>query len=173
LAAVLSGFASSPHAIIVKSLNVEPGSSTNYMDGSEFPGMAERFGMGYPTPAAPPMGAEAEAFRSRYGAQRGAPQVEGRMPGMPGAGTMGRGELGGGMGGMQGGGYTGAGVPLRGMGEAGMAAPRPTYNYPRPATSYTAAAPRGGILPTVLDEKQLKVTMQLAVIKLLPEKPVN
>jgi hypothetical protein len=187
LASVLSGFAASPHAIIVKSLNVESGTATNMFEPGMFPfgyeeypggGLPQRYPGAYPGMGMPGggEGEAAAAFARRYGTQRG-PQAEGGMPGAPavGRGTIGGGMMGGGAEAGGGGGLVGRGVPLRGMGEAGgmgMGAPRPAYN-PRTATQYAPAAARSTALPTVLDEKQLKVTMQLAVIKPLPEKSAD
>jgi len=177
LAAVLSGFAASPHAILVKNLNIEPGTSTNVFEPGMYPGGPFTGAMAPGMPGAP-VGSEAEAFRSRYGMNRMG--AEGMMAGAPGApgvqggGSVGRGVIGGGTMGTAGSGLTGAGVPLRGMGgEAGMPGMpgmRPTYARPPVGATYPGAtAPRPGALPTVLDEKQLKVTMQLVVIKLQPE----
>lgn len=68
--------------------------------------------------------------------------------------------------GMNVGGY---GQPNRGYGEGSARYQSP---YPRPQVPYvaqpTAAAPRGaGGLPVVVDERQLKVTLQLVAVKLL------
>jgi|DewCreStandDraft_4_1066084.scaffolds.fasta_scaffold74191_2 hypothetical protein len=163
LAAVLEGLGGSRYGLLVKSLNVEPAVTTT--PGSEFmPGMPTAFNPIEAPPAmmAPPptpvnplarggrYGAEAEsaaAFARRYGPARGGPE------GMPGGATAG-------------------GIPLRPL-TPGMA---PTPGYPTaPAApayrGYGQAAPaaRGG-LPTVLDEKQLKVTLNVDVVKLLPPK---
>jgi hypothetical protein len=56
--------------------------------------------------------------------------------------------------------------PGGGRGEA-RPAPPPRQYYPQPAAP--APASRGG-LPLVLDEKQLKVTLTLCAVKLLPSK---
>jgi hypothetical protein len=48
-----------------------------------------------------------------------------------------------------------------------MPPPRPVYA--QPAAPAAAAASRGG-LPPALDEKQLKVTLTLCAVKLLPSK---
>lgn len=59
-----------------------------------------------------------------------------------------------------------------GMG-AGRGAPRPVPRpapvYAQPAPSAAPSANKGG-LPLVLDEKQLKVTLMLNVVKLVPSK---
>jgi len=57
------------------------------------------------------------------------------------------------------------GIAYRGLGES---APPPVYT-PQPGVQPGAAAAKGG-LPTVLDEKLLKITLNLYVVKLLPSK---
>ena len=53
---------------------------------------------------------------------------------------------------------------------AAPAAPaRYRYNYPRRTTTTAQATSQGG-LPTALDEQQLKVTLMLYAVKLLPAK---
>ncbi len=177
LAAVLGGFAASPQAILVKSVNVEPASGTNvFMDmGMGYPGGYPPGGAaGYAPPGAPPtMAAEAEMAR-RYGGAGGF-GARGGAEALPGGGglgtsrygTMGGGTIGGGTLGSPGGG--GIGVPLRGLGEPGAmpAAPRQPVGQPYYAPSAVTAARPGG-LQTVLDERQLKVTMNLVVVKLIP-----
>jgi len=110
LASVLAGFASSPHGIIVKTINVEQAS-------------AAPMGMG--------MGGFGE----------GAPGMV--QPGM---------------------GQPGMGPP--GAGQPGMGQPPGVPGQPTPETP---AGGRGG-LPTVLDEKQLRITLGVVIVKLLPPK---
>jgi hypothetical protein len=109
LASVLAGFASSPHGIIVKTINVEQASAA-------------------------PMG----------------------MPGMGGFGEGGPGER-------VPPGMVPPGVP---PGQPGMGQPPGT---PGQATTEAPTAGRGG-LPTVLDEKQLRITLGVVIVKLLPPK---
>jgi hypothetical protein len=103
LASVLAGFASSPHGIIVKTINVDQASAPMGM-----PGFGE-----------------------------GVPGEHGMVP---------------------------PGVP--GAGQPGMGQPPGTPGQP------TAEAPAGGRggLPTVLDEKQLRITLGVVIVKLLPPK---
>ena len=118
LAAVLAGFASSPYALIVKTINVEqvpaaPASEQAPANGPVFqPAPVYR----YPPPR-PMVADRAAAYEDRYGR---------RSP--------------------------------------------PPMPQPVPQPAYTPAAvpgPKGkGGLPTVLDEKQLKITMALVVVKL-------
>jgi hypothetical protein len=140
LASVLSGFASSPNGLIVKTINVELAPAA----ASETPGGAIALTAtpyvpspvaATPVPANRVVAAEpaaAETYNRRYGGGTG-----------PGVG----------------------GVPLRGPAPA-----TPAYGYPTaaPGAAAIASGPRG--LPTVLDEKQLKITLALDVVKLLPAK---
>jgi hypothetical protein len=102
LAAVLAGFASQPFGVIVKTVNVEPGT-----------GMSMTAGLDNLTPS----------------------------PGAYPPGTYPPGTY-----------------------------PPGTYPTPPQPGAVPGAAPARGGLPTVLDEKQLKVTMVLDVVKLLPKK---
>jgi hypothetical protein len=125
LAAVLSGFASSPYGIIVKSINVEqaPAAATEQPGVTPTPAYVPQVQMYIPPPN--PRAAERSAtaaFNDRYG-------LSGR----------------------------------RAVAPPPQPAPQPVYSY-----AYTPAATartKGG-LPTVLDEKQLKITMALVVVKL-------
>jgi hypothetical protein len=127
LAAVLSGFASSPNGLIVKTINVEV-SGTMPTEVASTPA-APAITYVPPIPTQPTMSAEA-IERSRYG-------------------DMGR---------------YGAGNRY-GEGSAKF----PTYPQPQPQYAAPApAAPKGGGgLPVVVDEKQLKVTLQLVAVKLI------
>lgn len=121
LASVLAGFASSPHSLIVKTINVEPAPAATPTDQAAAPGLT--YMPPPPIYVPPPSMPTAEApmrpggFEDRYG-------LRGRRPPPP---------------------------PVA----------QPTY-VPQPVT---AARARGG-LPTALDEKQLKVTIVLVVVKL-------
>ena len=146
LGAVLAGFGSSPHGFVVKTINVEPAPAS----ATPEPLLAQPVATTYVNPyvAAPPPTADAESAnaRARMMARYG---LSGRYGGGRGAGA---GDLG--------------GVPLR---EPGTPAPQPAYTYQPQAYAPTPAASKGG-LPTVLDEKQLKVTINLVLVKLLPPK---
>jgi hypothetical protein len=126
LAAVLAGFASSPYALLVKTINVElaPASAAGDQPVAPVAQAASAY-----TPPAPQPRAEAQmSAEARYNARYGL--GGGRAPGL-------------------------------------RPAPQPTY-YPQPvAPAAPVSANRGG-LPLVLDEKQLKVTLVLDVVKLLP-----
>lgn len=116
LASVLAGFAGSPSALLVKSINVEQAVALGATDQTGVAGGPGPMGMpatAYtPPPVAPPAGADGDAFLRRYG--------------VPGARAP---------------------VATPGYG-VGMAPP----------------AGRGG-LPTVLDERQLKVTLAVVAVK--------
>jgi len=125
LAAVLSGFASSPNGLIVKTINVEvAGTMATEVASTPNPVPQPVY---VPTPQ-PTMSAEA-IERNRYG-------------------DMGRYGTGG----------------RYGEGSAKF----PTYPTPQqPIVVAQPAAPKGGGgLPVVVDEKQLKVTLQLVAVKL-------
>jgi hypothetical protein len=145
LAGVLAGFASSSNSLMVKTLNVEPAPSSTSDPNLQPFGGAVPVAPVYAPPPRPLMpggaegGMEAAMMRRRYGL---------RGPGG------------------EGGGAAAGGIPLRMPGTA------PAYTPPPVAPAYTtpaaaAAAAKGG-LPTVLDEKQLRITMLVQVVKLLP-----
>lgn len=152
LAAVLSGFASSTNGFIVKTINVEPAQA-----GTEAPGTP--YAQYTPTAvAAPRYGTEsaADMYRQRYGINPGGP-----APGTPGAYANRYGTSGGA-------GQNLGGIQLRPLQSGGQQAYTPPV---RPAVSSgVAARPGGGALPTLLDEKPLKITMSLVLVKLLPPK---
>jgi hypothetical protein len=140
LAAVLSGLASSTYGLTVKTVNVELAPASASTDQTTPTPTAYT-----PAPYVPqPVAQAADAFALRYG-------------------TMPRGDRGG-----PGGPGGPGGVPFRGyQPQAQTYAPQvPTANPG--ATAATASRP--GALPTVLDEKQLKITMMVIVVKLLPAK---
>jgi hypothetical protein len=151
LAAVLSGFASSPYGMVVKSINVKSAPSAP-AEQTPAPGMQ----YAQPPPRYYPQGGRTEvdaqaAFNSRYGIGGG------------GGGDGGR---------YGGGGGANGGIAYRplqtGQGYA-PAYPQPTYAPQQPYASGAAAVNKGG-LTTLLDEKQLEITIDLALIKLLPPK---
>lgn len=129
LASVLSGFASSPCGIIVRSINVEPGPVQTATTDEQQPVFTQPQYIIQQT--APTVGRDSEAsaaFQRRYGIGGGS-RYGGRGP-MP--------------------------TP---------AAPvQPQTIYITPQASATSGKPK-----TVLDERQLKVTLGLTVVKLLPE----
>lgn len=162
LAAVLARFASSPHAMLIKTINVEGSPISRAQEqpflpaGTVFP--SYQYQNRYqPTRPQLPVGAptgEAEAqarMRARYGlgGSRGVGRYGGAAPG------------------------AGVGIQYRGI------QPQQPQTYVQQPTTYTpygaartaarTAATTGG-LPTVLDEHQLKVTINLLLVKLLPPK---
>lgn len=158
LAAVLAGFSSSPNGIMVKTINVEPAGGTGAdMANPEMPGYFPGATPGAPAYAPPAAQQSAEAaFARRYGMGGGAGGVPPRGPEAAMAGRYGEQANRG-------------GIALRPLGVPGQPAmpaypAAPAYGGAQPG----ATAQRGG-LPTVLDEKQLKITMTIQIIKLLPE----
>jgi hypothetical protein len=142
LASVLTGFASSPYGFVVKTINVDP------------------------APAPPP--SEQPAPVIQYVVQQPAASTLAPNPALEQMQAqqrmMARYGLGGG--GRAGEGAAGGGVQYRPLGSTPSA-----YAPAAPGTVQPGAAPgsKGG-LQTVLDEKQLKITINLILIKLLPEK---
>lgn len=140
---VLAGFANSRHGLLVKTINVEPAPEAAPADPFAAPlPVSPGF---IPPPVVPPGGdpegvAAQSAFMRRYGIR------------------------GGGRGGPEGVANRG-GIPLR------MPGTPPPYTPPPPVygAQPTQTAPGKGGLPTVLDEKLLKVTLAVEVIKLFPE----
>ncbi len=152
LASVLGGFAASPHCIIIKSINVEGAPITPATEQPLMPGgvMAPPVQYQYPQYAQPAQQTEAQRqaevqaqIASRYG-NRGINRYA------PGGGSPG----------------SSGGIQYRPLGST------PAYNppavTPQPVLAPTGAKP--GVLPTVLDERQLKVTANLILVKLLPAK---
>lgn len=141
LASVLSGFGSSPFGFVVKTINVDPAPAP-----PEQPQPTIQYMITQPTAASSQFSEEMRAqqlMMSRYGVRPG------------GGGAMGGGpsSLG--------------GVPYRPLGTT----PTTPYQPPVAAAPQPGAVPGGkGGLQTVLDEKQLKITINLLLVKLLPEK---
>jgi len=145
LAAVLSGFATSPYGFVVKTINVDPAPAP---PPTEQPAPVVQYVMQQPQ-LNPQMEAALAQQRmmSRYG-------ISGM--GLPGRGGEGATGLG--------------GIQYRPLGSTPT--PPPVYAPPAPGTPIPGAAGAKGGLQTVLDEKQLKVTINFILIKLLPEKTV-
>lgn len=173
LAAVLAGFAGASNGILVKTINVEPAPSSALSADPMATPMPYGAPAGYVPPVMNPEGragmdAETAMMARRYGigGGGGAPTTGtlGGAGGMPGGAPPMMGELGGAGGGL-------GGVPLRtptpGYTQPYAVAPGATPGYAQPGAA--AAAARGG-LPTVLDEKLLKVTLTLDVVKLITRK---
>jgi len=186
LAAVLNGFHSSPYCILVKAVDVEP-ATLETLPGQMEPGLQDyyqrRYGLppggglpeaelpvtpAFPRYAPPPEPANpAAVYAQRYGIRPGGGAAINRYAPEPGLGQPGRG-----------------GIPYRPLtpaqpgvqpGYTPPAYPTPGYTvpgYPTPGVPGTYGVPgttqRGG-LQTVLDEKPLRVTLLLHVVKLLPE----
>jgi hypothetical protein len=68
------------------------------------------------------------------------------------------------------GGGGGGAASLGGIEYRGIQPNQPTYVQPMMQAPAIGTAARSGGLPTVLDERQLKVTMNLVLVKLLPAK---
>lgn len=135
LAAVLGGLASSSHAFLVKSLNVELAPAVAAPEPTSFPVMS--------TVMVPnPMREEAMSRQQQEGSAQAA--------------FAARYGLGGGQQNL-------GGIALR-----GLSTPPPQQTY-LPPPSGSVPANRGG-LPTVLDEKLLKITVNLFMVKPLPAK---
>lgn len=156
LAAVLAGFASSPHGMVVKTINVDPAPATQQLI-DPYAAVAAPTPYYVPTPMpSPGMESEAAMMARRYGAVGGGGGGEASMAARygvdagPGGSSLG-------------------GVPLRTPGTPAPGyAPAPAYNpYTSGAVPQPAPGGRGG-LPTVLDERLLKVSLSLDIIKLLP-----
>jgi hypothetical protein len=156
LAAVLSGFASSPNGLIVKTINVKSAPSST----TETPGGIVG---GTPNAAAELQMQAARAQAEQAAAQRAMASRYGLAPGgadrYGGAGRYGPGG-GNNLGGIQ---YR----PLTPGGPAGYAPQPPPTGYAPPPIPTGA---KGGALPIVLDEKQLEVTINLVLVKMLPAK---
>ena len=138
LAAVLSGFASSPNGIIVKNFNVEPAPAPS-PESTTSVVAAPQVQVAVPQYRPPSQMDMDRAMRERYGLTGPRPDAGDRYGG--GGGSLG-------------------GIPLRSY--------TPAYQ-PQPvapvATQPGAPVGRGG-LNTVLDERLLKITMNLMVVKL-------
>lgn len=192
LAAVLSGFHSSPYCILVKAIDVEPvGLVPLGLPGE--PGLQDYYQRRYglppttalpeaelptPTPAfpryAPPGGGSdpATVYAQRYeirpgGAPAGRYAPQRYAPAEPGLGRPG-----------------GTGIPYRPLGagepgvpppalpQTGFAPPMAAPGWPgiaSPALGPTTGTGGRGGLPIVLDEKPLRITMLLHVVKLISE----
>lgn len=139
LAAVLSGLAASPHALLVKTINIEPAPAVAAPEPT-MPLVSSAPIMIQPQPnlMAEEMSRQQReadsqaAFAARYGLR---------------------------------GGNLGPGIAYRGL-NSGVQ--QQTYIAPQPGQP-GATTPKGG-LPTVLDEKLLKITLNLYIIKPLPLK---
>ena len=150
LAGVLAGFANSSNGYILKTINVEPAPIT-----AEAPAATPFAQYATPQVVVPvqPNESVAAMYARRYGISGGgAAQSYGDRYGGGGAASLG-------------------GIPYRPLQPGGQ----PTYAppQPQPAAQLGAAAP-GATTSTALapafDERQLKVTINLIVVKLLPAK---
>jgi len=139
LAGVLAGFASSPYALFVKSINVEPAPATATMEPVA---AAPVYVPAAPAAVQPATDMQA-AFARRYGIGMGG--GDRRYGGGPSVGE--------------------GGIPLRPLAPT---APAPYYPPAAQPAAQPGAAPGANGLATVLDERQLKITINLDVVKLLP-----
>ncbi len=153
LATVLGGFASSPAGLIIKTINVEPAPATAPSDTT----MATPYAQ-YAPPAAtavPQAESTAAMYARRYGVAPGGgapPSYASRYGGGGSAANLG-------------------GIPLRPLQPGGQPA-YPAYTPPAPQPGVAPATPAASstALMPALDERQLKVTIYLIVVKLLPTK---
>jgi len=145
LASVLSSFAASPAALLVKTINVELAPAPPAPEPTT-PSVV--YNPQYVTQT--PQSTEMEDAIARANAQNSMMRRYGSMMRGGGGAGMDSGALG--------------GIPYR-----ETAATPPSQGYVAPSPTGPAASPKGG-LPTVLDEKQLKVTVNLLLVKLLPSK---
>jgi hypothetical protein len=124
LAAALSGFASSPYGLIVKSINVDVAGTLPTEMAATPPPIVTPAYVPQPTMSQEAMDRAryGDAMAGRYGQRYG--EGSGKFPGYP-------------------------------------TQPQPQYVQP------VAAAKKEGGLPVVVDEKQLKVTMQLVAVKMI------
>ena len=152
LASVLSGFAASPNGLIVKSINVEAAPPTATADQ---PGAGPGF---VPVQQIIPT-------RPIYPGAGGAGFSQGAEGAAAAAAFASRYGLRGARGG---GGQSLGGIPLREPGTA----PQTVYVAPQPVAATPGATPKGG-MATVLDEKQLKVTVNLAIVRLIASKKAD
>jgi len=140
LAAVLAGFAGSPHAFLIKTINVElapavaPSESTTPVAMQTMVMVPQNNPMADEMSRAQREAASQQAFRARYGNVGGAQAL--------------------------------GGIQYRGIGGEAPAAP----TYVAPPTGPPSAASSSKGLPTVLDEKLLKITLNLYIVKPLPPK---
>ncbi len=146
LAAVLAGFARSPYGLVVKAINVEPAAAMLMNEMSPIPGVP--YGMPqqpYAAPGVPATPGYQPMIRSemRMGIGAGAGGGEGRMSRYGGGAQL---------------------SPRYGQAPQPMPMQQPYYANPA-----GGAAAKPGLQP-FLTEKQLKVTLLVEVIKLLPAK---
>jgi hypothetical protein len=167
LAGVLNHFHSDAHGFLVKTINVEPApagaaADPNTPDSAPMGVPAYPMpGYGYtPTPVSP--GGEqgyADAMRRRYGAG-----------GPGGMGSFMRRYGGGGRLGEGGGGPSLGGIQYKGSAGAGAQPMMPYQAAPvAPAVGLPGATPGRGGFQTVLNEKPLRVTVLVHLVKLLPK----
>ncbi|PWU12320.1 MAG: hypothetical protein C5B50_21750 [Verrucomicrobia bacterium] len=144
LASVLGGFAASPYGFVVKTVNVDPASSGALDLTPMDPGSAPPVRYAPPPTFVPPTPSQsADPYSSgRYGT----PSVPDRYGSGPAPG----------------------GVPYRGL-KGGSPTPPPAYNPAAAAAPAAVAGSRGPQI--VLDEKLLKITITLDIVKLLSNEP--
>lgn len=157
LAAVLSAFAASSNGFIVKTINVEPAPAAEASATTPYASY---------TPAAQPQPDVSQMYRSRYGINPGG-AGGGFSSGAAAAAYASR--YGGGGHGGAGGASTLGGIQYRPLQPGAAPTPAPSYTPPPTGVPGQSVAGHGALAPA-LDEKQLKVTMAIVVVKLLPPK---
>jgi hypothetical protein len=142
LAAVVAGFANSPHAILVKSINVRPAAAGGLLEQpAEMTYVPRVYVPQTPAPGAiPGRMSESDAFRQRYGIGGGGSDLMRQRYGVGGGGK-----------------------------DSLMSRYQQPPTVAPAAPAPTVAAPKGGLQP-MLDERQLDVTIMVRIVKLLPKK---
>ncbi|HWW00687.1 MAG TPA: Amuc_1100 family pilus-like protein [Candidatus Acidoferrum sp.] len=150
LAAVLAGFTGSSNGFVIKTINVEPAPAT--AEATATTPYAQYVPMPSVVTAPMPQNESTAAIMARrYGiGGGGGPSMASRYGGGGGAADLG-------------------GIPLRPLQPGGQTV-YPAYQTPQPQPGVASAAAANTALAPALDERQLKVTMYLIVVKLLPPK---
>jgi len=143
LGGVLSGLANSPHGLIAQYVNVEIAAAPTVDPNAPALPPVTLIQQYQPQPQIPSAVSADQAFRQRYG-------IGGGRPGEGGAADAFRSRYGGGPG--------------------KLPSPAPPPYQPPVAIAAPAAAAKTG-LPTVIDEKQLRVTILITVVKLTDPAP--
>jgi len=161
LAGVLRGFAAMPEVVAIKTINIEP----TTLPQSSGPGQPTMFMPTQTSPMSMPGGAMDPALRARYGLGASSrSDAESSGGGATGMDPALRSRYGLGPGGASG---EAAMRSRYGVGGGAAGAPPPSLSTPMPAGSPGPAAPSGPSV--VLDEKPLRVIIQLDFIKPKPE----
>lgn len=148
LAAVLAGFAGTSNGFIIKTINVEPAPAAEAPAGTPYAQYSQTYAPQVPryTENRVPRYGTDPAI-ARYGGGGGRDSAVSRYGGGGGAQNLG-------------------GIPYR-----PLQSQAPAYTPPPVSPTYTpqpGAQPGRSVMPTALDEKELKITMAIVLVKLLP-----